>query len=574
MKALTRNQEIFLEYCFTDISPAFFEVARDLFSDHSARMSYKVLNIEKNIEEQGFESGQYDIIIAANVIHATQNIEVTLRNTRQLLKPGGKLLLYECTNPTALNVNLVFGTLPGWWLSQEPHRAFGPLMTKESWGGYLRSTGFSGIDAVFPDFPNPADQFGAILVSTAVGQIEERPQLAPAFIIKLDGSHSQSEVAAGICSTLGQEVPCQVDDLTRIRNRGFQKSTCIILTDLETPILRHPSAEVLASLKHIIPRSSRILWLSKDGSINPDHELLAGFARVIRAEHPGLKFITISFDDVDNLPILADTAMKILRTSYTSTENSFRVINGVVHIARVVPANSISKHVQAQTDSFEAVEERFGTNQRALSLQIGSLSQLDTLRYEDDPVFEAQIAAHDVEFKVMATGISFRDLALVLGQVGGDVVPGIEAAGIVTRAGSDAMFKVGDRVLGLSTSGTMKTYARTCDTFLTKVPEQMSWAEAASISFASSAAYAVLAEHTNIQDGDTILIHSATGGFGQAAIQLAHLHGAEVFVTTGTQEKQDFLHTTYGIPRSHIFSSRDTSFKEGVHLLTQSRGVT
>ncbi|KAI0444713.1 polyketide synthase [Xylaria telfairii] len=573
MKALTRNQERFQEYCFTDISPAFFEVARDLFSDHSARMGYKVLNIEKNIEEQGFEPGQYDIIIAANVIHATQNIEVTLRNTRQLLKPGGKLLLYECTNPTALNVNLVFGTLPGWWLSQEPHRAFGPLMTKESWGGYLRSTGFSGIDAVFPDFPDPADQFGAILVSTAVGQIEERPKLAPAFIIKLDGSHSQSEVAAGICGTLGQEAPYQVDDLSQIRDRGFQKSTCIILTDLESPILRHPSAEVLASLKHIIARSNRILWLSKDGSINPDYELVAGFARVIRAEHPGLKFITISFDDVDNIPILADITMKILRTSYTSTENSFRVINGIVHIARVVPANFISKHVQAQTSSFEAVEERFGTDQRALSLQIGSLSQLDTLRYEDDLVFEAQIAEHDVEFKVMATGMSFRDLALVLGQVGGDVVPGIEAAGIVTRAGSDAMFKVGDRVLGLSTSGTMKTYARTCDAFLTKVPEQMSWAEAASTSFASSAAYAVLAEHANIQDGDTILIHSATGGFGQAAIQLANLHGAEVFVTAGTQEKQDFLHTTYGIPRSHIFSSRDTSFKEGVRLLTQSRGV-
>ncbi|KAI0460550.1 polyketide synthase [Xylaria acuta] len=573
MRALTQKQERFLGYCFTDISPAFFEVARDRFSGHSARMSYKVLNIEKSIEEQGFELGQYDIIIAANVLHATQNIEVTLRNTRQLLKPGGKLLLYECTNPTALNVNLVFGTLPGWWLSQEPHRVFGPLMTKESWGNHLQSTGFSGVDAVFHDFPDPADQFGSILVSTAVGPIEEPPKLAPAFIIKLDSLHSQSEAAAKMCSTLGQEVPCKVVDLTRIRDKCFQKSTCIILTDLEAPILRHPSAEVLASLKHIIARSNRLLWLSKDGGMSPNHELLAGFARVIRAEHPGLKFITISFDDVNNLPTLAETATKILRTSYTSTENSFRVVKGAIQIARVVPANPISKHVQAQTSGLEATEERLGTGQRALSLRIGSLSQLNTLRYEDDPVFEARIEEHDVEFKVMATGMSFRDLALVFGQVGGDVVLGVEAAGIVTRVGSDAMFKVGDRVLGLSTSGTMKTYARTCDAFLTTVPDSMSWAEAASISFASTAAYAVFAEHANIQDGDTILIHSATGGFGQAAIQLAQGHGAEIFVTAGTQEKQDFLHTTYGIPRSHIFSSRDTSFKEGIHLLTQSRGV-
>ncbi|KAI0486768.1 polyketide synthase [Xylaria cf. heliscus] len=573
MRALTRNQERFRGYCFTDISPAFFEMARDIFSDHSASMSYKVLNIEKGIEEQGFEPGQYDIIIAANVLHATQNIEATLRNTRQLLKPGGKLLLYECTNPTALNVNLVFGTLPGWWLSQEPNRAFGPLMTTESWGNYLQLTGFSGIDAVFPDFPDPADQFGSILVSTAVGPVEEPPKLAPIFIIKSDSSHYQSEVAAEMCFTIGREMPCEVVDLTRIRDKELQDCTCIMLTDLEAPILRHSSAEVLDSLRHIIARSNRLLWLSRDGSLNPDYDLLAGFARVIRAEHPGLNFITISFDDVNNLSTLVDTSIKILRASYTSTENSFRSMNGVIQIARLVPSSPVSKHVQAQTNSLEAVEEILGMDPRALSLQIGSLSQLDTLRYEDDPMFEEQIAAHDVEFKVMATGMNFRDLAFVLGQISGDVVLGVEAAGIVTRAGLAATFKVGDRVLGLSTSGTMKTYARTRDTFLTKVPESMNWAEAASISFASSAAYAVLAEHANIQDGDTILIHSATGGFGQAAIQLAQHRGAEIFVTAGTQEKQDFLHVTYGIPRSHIFSSRDTLFKQGVRLLTESRGV-
>ncbi|KAI0879159.1 polyketide synthase [Hypoxylon argillaceum] len=573
IKALTRNEGRYMSYCFTDISPAFFEVARDVFRDHSARMSYKVLNIEKSVEDQGFELGQFDVIIAANVLHATQNIEVTLRNTRQLLKPGGKLLLYECTNPTALNVNLVFGTLPGWWLSQEPHRKFGPLMTKEKWGDHLRSTGFTGVDAVFPDFPNPADQFGSILVSTATEIVEEPPKFAPAFIIKLGSSHSQLAVAAEMRSTLAQEVPCEVVDLGQIRDKGFQKSTCIMLADLEAPVLRNPSSEVLASLKYIIERSNRLLWLSRDGSTNPDYELLAGFARVLRAEHPSLQFITISFDSVDDLPVIVDRSLNIWRKSYTSIENSFRVVDGTIQIARVVAASPISRHVQAQTSSLEATKEQFGNDQRALSLQIGSLSQLDTIRFEDDLVFETPLRDDEVEFKVMAIGTSFRDLASVLGQIDGDVILGSEAAGIVTRAGSEAPFKAGDRVLGLSSSGTMKTYARSHHAFLARVPESMGWAEAASIPFAYSAAYAVLAEHGNIQDGDTILVHSAAGGFGQAIIQLSQRAGAEVFVTAGTHEKRDFLHTTYGIPRSHIFSSRDTSFTEGVHSLTQSRGV-
>ncbi|KAI0115870.1 polyketide synthase [Nemania sp. FL0031] len=573
MKALTRNEGRYLGYCFTDISPAFFEVARDIFRDHSARMSYKVLNIEKSVEGQGFELGQYDIIIAANVLHATQNIEVTLRNTRQLLKPGGKLLLYECTNPTALNVNLIFGTLPGWWLSQEPHRAFGPLMTKERWGDHLLSAGFTGVDAVFPDFPNPEDQFGSILVSTAVETVEESPKLAPAFIIKLGDSESQLAAAAQMRKTLVQEVPCEVVDLTQIRDKGFQKSTCIVLADLETPVLRNPSLELLASLKYIIARSNRLLWLSKDGSANPDYELLAGFARVIRAEHPKLQFITISFDSVDDLSALVDTSVNIWHTSYSSKENSFRVVNGTIQIARVVAASSISKHVQAQTNNLEVETGQFGNGQRALSLQVGSLSQLDTLRFEDDPVFEMPLGADEVEFKVMAIGTSFHDLASVLGQVDGDVVLGVEAAGIVTRAGSNVPFKEGDRVFGLSNSGTMKTYARSYHALLTRVPESMSWAEAASIPFAYSAAYAILAELGSIQYGDTILIHSAAGGFGQAAIQIAQRNDAEIFVTAGTREKREFLHKTYGIPRGHIFSSRDSSFAEAIRSLTRSRGV-
>ncbi|KAI3337233.1 polyketide synthase [Xylariaceae sp. AK1471] len=573
IKTLTQNEGRYMHYCFTDISPAFFEEARKLFGDHSERMSYKALNIEKSIEEQGFKSGQYDVVIAANVLHATQNIEVTLRNTRKLLKPGGKLLLYECTNPTSLNVNLVFGTLPGWWLSQERHRNFGPLMTKERWGDHLQSTGFSGLDAIFPDFPDPADQFGSILVSTAAGPIEEPPKLAPAFIIKLGDSFCQLDVAAQMCGTLALQAPCEIVDLTRIRDKGFQKSTCIFLADLEFPVLRQPSPEMLASLKHIIARSNRLLWLSRDGSTNPDYELLAGFARVIRAEHPHLQFITVSFDSVEDVSIVVDRSLDILRTSYNSTENSFRIVNGAIQVGRVVAASHISKHVQTQTSSFEAVEEKLGKDLRVLSLQIGSLSQLDTLRFEDDLAFEAPLAEHDVEFRVMATGTSFRDLASALGQSDGDVVFGIEAAGVVTRAGVDATFKVGDRVLGLSTAGTMKTYARSYDTFLERVPESMTWPAAASIPFAYSAAYAVLVELGNTQHGDTILIHSAAGGFGQAAIQLAQRCGAEVFATAGTPEKQDFLHTTYGIPRSHIYSSRDLSFKEGVRLMTQSRGV-
>jgi len=94
------------QYDYTDISRSFFGPAQNLFVDHGKRMNFKVLNIEKDPELQGFECGTYDIVVAASVsflmfsgysfgihgsrqevLHATTNLADTLKNIRQLLKP-------------------------------------------------------------------------------------------------------------------------------------------------------------------------------------------------------------------------------------------------------------------------------------------------------------------------------------------------------------------------------------------------------------------------------------------------------------------------------------------------------
>ncbi|KAI1324272.1 polyketide synthase [Xylariaceae sp. FL0255] len=572
-KTLNQYEGRYQEYCFTDISPAFFEEARKLFDDPLSRMSYKVLNIEKDIEEQGFEPEQYDVIVAGNVLHATQNIELTLRNTRKLLKPGGKLMLYECTSPTSLNPNLVFGTLPGWWLSEEPHRSQGPLMSTERWGDHLQATGFSGLDAVFTDFPDPSDHFLSVMVSTAAIPPQQPVKLDPVFIIKLDGSSSQSDMADKMHSALSREAPCMTVDLTQIREKGFQKSTCMLLTDLESPILKNSTPEVFASIKHIISRSSKILWLSRDGGVNPDHDMLTGFLRALRVEHPQLSLIHISFDNIEDVASIVEKSLGIFRKSYSSTEQTFRIVKGSIQIPRIVTANHISEHVQAQTRTLEAVEHPLGETPRALALQVGALSQLDSLCFGDDPIFDTPLADHNVEIEVMAAGMSSRDLASVLGQVDDDVILGYDVAGTVARAGANSNLKVGDKVFGLSTTGTIKTYARTQAAFLSKIPESMTWSEAASVPFSYSSAYAVLVELGSIQEGDSILIHSAASDFGHAAVQMAQRKGAEVFVTAEIQTKRDFLHAKHGIPHDHIFSSEDLDFKKGILQLTQSRGV-
>ena len=108
---------LFTRYDFTDTSSKSIEAAQEMFAAWGNLITYQKLDIEQNPGDQSFELNSYDLIIAWQVLHATKNMGNTMMNVRKLLKPGGRLILVECTN-VALDVQLVFGTLPSWWLSE------------------------------------------------------------------------------------------------------------------------------------------------------------------------------------------------------------------------------------------------------------------------------------------------------------------------------------------------------------------------------------------------------------------------------------------------------------------------
>jgi NADPH:quinone reductase-like Zn-dependent oxidoreductase len=86
-------------------------------------------------------------------------------------------------------------------------------------------------------------------------------------------------------------------------------------------------------------------------------------------------------------------------------------------------------------------------------------------------------------------------------------------------------------------------------------------------------AYYALVTVGRLQPDETVLIHAAAGGVGQAAIAIAQYIGAEIYATVGSPEKRQLLIEQYGIPDDHIFSSRDTSFAKGVMRATNGLGV-
>ncbi len=135
------------DYTFTDVSPLFLERAAEQFRDYPF-MQRALLDIERDPLAQGFQAGGYDIVIAANVLHATADLRATVQHATRLLAPGGWLLLLEGVAPQRW-VDLTFGLTEGWWrFTDAALRPAYPLIDREAWVRLLQDCGLGEVEAL------------------------------------------------------------------------------------------------------------------------------------------------------------------------------------------------------------------------------------------------------------------------------------------------------------------------------------------------------------------------------------------------------------------------------------------
>ena len=130
------------DYMYTDISAGFFADAEARFSDADAAIDYRVLDIEKDPVDQGFEPHAWDLVIAANVLHATRHLDQTLAHCRALLAPSGLLVALENQRGRGW-MDLIFGQLDGWWRYADRYRPDHALAGPDVWCRALADTGFA-----------------------------------------------------------------------------------------------------------------------------------------------------------------------------------------------------------------------------------------------------------------------------------------------------------------------------------------------------------------------------------------------------------------------------------------------
>ena len=299
-------------YTYTDVSVGFFSKAAELFKDYSNKMIFKVLDIEKSTPDQGYEPHSYDIIIASNVLHATASLQTTLQNVRQLLRPGGYLMLLEITDLGPIRYHSIVGSVPGWWLGVNDNRKYGPLLTPASWHSALRKAGFGGVDAHTPEIGGVAWPL-SIIASQAVD--DRVAFLRRPLSVKTPGMRIESLVILGnktletnrISEELAEHLGRFCGEIIILDGLPTEEeafnlspmSTFINLVDIDFPTFKDITIEKMDSLKRILELAKRILWVTQGAQLDQGyHTASVAFSRSIRQEAPHLNFSQIDVSDL------------------------------------------------------------------------------------------------------------------------------------------------------------------------------------------------------------------------------------------------------------------------------------
>ncbi|KAM5343618.1 hypothetical protein ACJ41O_012155 [Fusarium nematophilum] len=353
----------------------------------------------------------------------------------------------------------------------------------------------------------------------------------------------------------------------------------LILDELSEPVMTRADARQWEAIKSLVSSGNPLLWVTKGAQhpvTNPDNAMIYGLFRVAQQEGPAVKLTTLDVESSTSpAPSWAIGKVIGLLRGSTSVEAEYMERHGIIHVQRLMPDSVVNDFRRAQEEGLEPVVKAFHGTEVQVQLRAERLGTLQSLMWCETEVSQLPaLSTGDIEVEVMAVGVNFKDVAITMGIVpDNEYNIGFECSGVVKRLGPGVTkFQVGDRVCMLK-AGSYENRVRVSDDRCHVIPDSMTFEEAATIPSVYLCSLYAMYHLGELKEGQSVLIHSATGGVGIACVQLARHKKAEIYVTVGTEEKRKFLETSFGIPRSRMFSSRDTKFAREIMQTTGGHGV-
>ncbi|KAJ5771719.1 hypothetical protein N7520_002248 [Penicillium odoratum] len=614
-------------YTFTDISTGFFEKAREKLEKFRESLEFQKLDIEISPKEQGFELGSYDLIIASNVLHATRDINNTLRNVRDLLKSNGQIALMEAT-ALKIHSGIIFGMLPGWWLGTTDGRVNSPLLDISGWQDRLRRCGFSGINFEMHDYDSVEDHQLSVMISSAtthsglplskqdlIGSMATASELStadctglelesglsarpkpltdpvggpPQTIVMVIGSQENNLIADHVADLLPSIKPSiHGKRTTLVEAELSEDQLAVVLLEAVNPFLATCSKSEWKKVRHILSSAAGVLWVTSGGAVectNPLQSLIVGLTRCLRSEDLSAKVVTLDLepnhgsglDVAEQIIGVLDHAFGLSAPQSSALlELEYAVRNGEVIIPRLINDSQADEYVKDSTSTYHPQNKQGIKSRRALSLKIHEPGLLDSLYWADSERHSQRLGAEEVRVELQYVSLNFKDIMVAMGQLGGYTAMLLEGSGKVVEVGEALrdQYAVGNSVYvthsdGLATTSVIDQWN------VHHIPKKLPIEVATAIPTAYATALYSLRNVANLQEGETILIHSGAGAVGQAAISIAqYLKAGAIFITVGNAEKRTLVREKFWIPDENIFSSRDLGFVDQILRKTKYHGI-
>ena len=202
---------------------------------------------------------------------------------------------------------------------------------------------------------------------------------------------------------------------------------------------------------------------------------------------------------------------------------------------------------------------------------------LSGLSFKEIPI--EKVSKNFVKIDIKAASLNFPDLLMTQGKYQNKpelpFALGMEGSGVISQMGSDVKnYKIGDEVMfGGWGHGAIAKSIVVSESMISLKPESYSFEEAAAFKTAYLTAYVGLIRRGQLQRGETLLVHGASGGVGMAAVQLGKLYGAKVIATGTSDEKLEIVKTWGADEVLNIFENEKVSFKDRVKDLTNGKGA-
>jgi NADPH:quinone reductase-like Zn-dependent oxidoreductase/acyl carrier protein/ubiquinone/menaquinone biosynthesis C-methylase UbiE len=493
------------EYCYTDISKAFLMHAGKEYGQKNPYLTYKIFNVEKPIAGQGISAGGYDLVIAANVLHATKNIRHTLRNAKAALKDNGLILLNEISSNT-LFTHLTFGLLEGWWLYEDPAlRIPGcPGLSPKTWQSVLESEGFR---RVFFPAQDAHDLGQQVIAAESDGVVRQKQHLKTVIQTRLP-------VAAG----------------KKINSKPVNHEA--------EP---HPETMKIAtessSLNHS-PGSDVTDRMVEDHVKTIIRESLAGVLQIEEGLiHDDQSFSEFGVDSIIAVNLVNLISRECNITLPTTVLFDYQNVDQLMrHIIQEHKAALISSLQENVSEAIPVVQEKRDYTYHRINR-----------REQKNRFYPAAPSNREVRMVVKSFSLNFGELppgkGLNPAGPGYPLSPGFGISGTVLETGRDVTrVKTGDEVIGLTDKNLdwQNSIVNIDERLIDRKPENVTFEEACTLPVDFITIYYAF-EHTDTQPGKKILILTPSVNVGLMAVHLASLKGVDIYVSVDSQEKSDYL---------------------------------